>query len=47
MDGGALTIQGVHHLDLRYLCGEPERRVSGHARTFAEIEVGRHFFWHM
>lgn len=40
MDGGALTNQGVHHLDLlRYLCGEPVR-VSGHARTFgADIEV--------
>ena len=40
MDGGALTNQGVHHLDLlRYLCGEPVK-VSGHSRTFgADIEV--------
>jgi len=40
MDGGALTNQGVHHLDLiRYLFGEPST-VYGQARTFgANIEV--------
>ena len=40
MDGGALTNQGVHHLDLlRLFFGEP-KNVFGRARTFgSEIEV--------
>jgi UDP-N-acetyl-2-amino-2-deoxyglucuronate dehydrogenase len=40
MDGGAITNQGIHHIDLlRYLGGEVEE-VSAQMRTFgAEIEV--------
>lgn len=40
MDGGAITNQGVHHIDLlRYLGGEVEE-VNSYMRTFgAEIEV--------
>ena len=40
MDGGALTNQGVHHLDLlRYFLGEP-KEVYGKKQTFgADIEV--------
>lgn len=40
MDGGAITNQGVHHIDLlRFLCGEV-REVKSEMRTFgAKIEV--------
>jgi UDP-N-acetyl-2-amino-2-deoxyglucuronate dehydrogenase len=40
MDGGALTNQGIHHIDLmRYLGGEPKRVSSVHATLGADIEV--------
>ena len=40
MDGGALTNQGIHYIDLlRYLCGEVKRVSATMATLGAEIEV--------
>ncbi len=40
MDGGALTNQGIHYIDLlRYLCGEPKRLNSVLATLGAKIAV--------
>lgn len=40
MDGGALTNQGIHYIDLlRYLCGEVKRVCAAKATLGAKIEV--------